>query len=206
MIHLNVIPESSLLGQARRRHIVRWTIAAAAAIATVAVPLGLDWLRRSEAAALQTRTDQQYVLLEQVRSELRSLTMEAADLMLQTQRADSLRSKRPWSGLLARIGSCMPDGCWLSSLATDPPVPPDVAPSTGTSSRKGPVGGGDRTIAIDAPRRLKISGYATDPAYPHVFVVNLKEAQLFTQVRLERSARDVSGDARNFQFELACEW
>ena len=63
-----------------------------------------------------------------------------------------------------------------------------------------------RAITIDAPRRLKIAGYAPDSARPYLFVENLKRTDAFEAVRLDSSQREPVLDGSYYHFELVCEW
>ena len=61
-------------------------------------------------------------------------------------------------------------------------------------------------MTIDAPRKLRLIGYALNDAQPMEFVTRLKDAQVFQRVTLERSLLETSEEAQRFRFELVCEW
>ena len=96
--------------------------------------------------------------------------------------------------------------CWLTSIATDPGAP------TGAASKSRPSSDGDEeqdgsiTVTIDAPRKMRLAGYATDAAEPYRFVANLKDTEVFSWIALERSQREAKLNGYYFLFELVCEW
>jgi len=204
MVSINFIPRQIRLSQLRRRHAVRWSAALIVSAVLLTVPLVYDWIRRTEAATLQEEVTLRQTELEQIRKELRALTSESSELTLQIERANRLRTKRAWSGLLGSIGECLPGDAWLTSVATDPPSPTDSGKPATPAKRPGE--GTSKQLVLDAPRRLKISGTGIDPAGPHVFVNKLKQTGMFASVVLERSARDASPDSPHFQFHVVCEW
>ena len=219
----NLIPERVQLAQAQRRHLKRWSVALVGCAALIAVPLGMEWVGRSRLAELRVRNAQRQADLVSARTELRSVTTAADEAFLHLQRAKALRSKRAWSGMLTLMANCLPTECWLVSLATDPEVPPTAeamghpVQKTPTAPRRGTPGQEtekerDKVVTIEAPRKLRITGFAPDAAQPLAFVTRLKETQAFRQVTLERSLREPgqavaprSGESY-FRFELVCEW
>lgn len=205
MVGVNLIPKAVQLAQARRRHMNRWGVSILAAAALLAVPSTIDWLQRAEATELRTRNANLQIELAAAGTRLRAQTAQANETLLQLERARALRSKRAWSAMFAMIGRCMPAGCWLTSVATDPATPP-AASRGATASRKGADEGNPQTIVIEAPRKLRVAGYATDVAEPHGFVANLKDTGVFTDVVLEHSRREPALDGYYFRFELVCEW
>jgi Tfp pilus assembly protein PilN len=205
MVGVNLIPVSVRLSQVRRRHVRRWAVSVAVGVALVGVSLGMDWLRRAEAAGLCADNERLQSELEAIRADLKSVSAQAAETLLRIERAKALRSKRAWSGMIAMIASCMPPQSWLTSIATDPATPPA---GTGRSQDRGKTEAekGQQAVTIDAPRRLRISGYAPDAADPHEFVTKLKATELFTVVALEQSQREPVSDGWYIRFELVCEW
>ncbi len=212
MISINLIPESIQLRQARRRQIQRWAVWSGAATLLVSVPLGLEWRHRGEADELDRQNIRLHQELSTIQAELKVVTAAADDLFLQIERADVLRSKRAWSAMLALIASAMPDQCWLASIATDP-----SAPSAASVHRQAVAGGAgarvdsrsrkpQQPITIDAPRKLRLTGYAANAGDPLVFVANLKDTRVFSRVALERSFREPTRYGSHFRFELVCQW
>ena len=207
MVSVNLIPKGVQLAQTRRRHLSRWTIAVAVAGVVLTVPLTLGWVRRAEAAHLRAQADQHQARLAQSRNDLETVTTELDRVLSQLERALALRSKRPWSPLLALIGGRMPKGCWLTSIGTDPATPSAGARRSGRpDSKRAKPATPTSTLIIEAPRKLRIAGYATDAAEPHEFVIGLKDTGIFSNVVLENLRREPALDGFYFRFELLCEW
>ena len=211
MVTLNLLPEDVQTVLARRRRTQQWAAAVTLAATLLAVPLGLDWSRGARAAYLRAESQRLQADVESTRAALRATSSTANELFVQVERAKALRSKRAWSGMLALIASCMPAECWLASLATDPEVPaagparraPNPTPGTpGAAAEKKEK----EVVTIEAPRKLRIVGFAPDDAQPLAFVTSLKESRVFRRVALEGSVREPNRDPAVFRFELVCEW
>ncbi len=203
---VNLIPGAVQLARRRRDRLRSWAAAAFVAMAAVAVAGGLEGYRRLQAGGLRTQGEQLRLQLEAARDELRTLTVEEEQARRHVERAAALRSKRAWSGLLAVIGSCMPDSCWLVSMGTDPATPAAAKSQPQVRSPRISPGAGPSTLRVDAPRRFRLEGYAADAADPQVFVSNLKRTRVFADVRVGRSQREVMPEGSFFRFELICEW
>ena len=210
MVTLNLLPESVQAAQARRRHVKRWALILAVSAVAGTIPAGAHWMQHLQIEELGAQSEKLQSDLAAARVELRTATAEANDAFLRLERAKALRSKRAWSGMLALIGSCLPKQCWLTSIATDPEVPPagPVARSPlppaaipGAAAPEKPA-----VVTIEAPRKLRITGEALDSADPLSFVAKLKESQVFRNVILERSLRERPEQESQFRFELICEW
>jgi len=210
MITLNLLPESVQAAQAQRRHVKRWALILAAAAVAGTIPAGAHWMQHVQIEELGAQSEKLQSDLAAARVELRTATAEANDAFLRLERAKALRSKRAWSGMLALIGSCLPKQCWLTSIATDPEVPPagpvvrsplPPAATPGAAAPEKPA-----VVTIEAPRKLRITGEALDSADPLSFVAKLKESQVFRDVILERSLRERPEQESQFRFELICEW
>jgi Tfp pilus assembly protein PilN len=210
MVTVNLIPESVQAAQARSRHFKRWAACLAVTAVVAVVPVGAHWMQHVRVDELRAQSDKLQTDLAAARVELKTVTAAANDSFLRIERAKALRTKRAWSDMLALIGSCLPKDCWLTSIATDPDVPPaaPVARKTpppsatpGTPAPEKPA-----VVIIDAPRKLRMTGEATDATQPLFFVTRLKESQVFREVTLERSLREKTEDESNFRFELICEW
>ena len=205
MVDVNLIPEVVRIAKARRRHSTRWVLSTLATGAVLATAAGLDWLDRAEAGRLRAESEQLQVDLVQERRELRSSTAQVEQLRLQIERARALQTKRAWSGLIALLGDCMPDGCWLTAIATDP-ARPAGGPVRARSPDQRPDTTKEGAVIIDAPRKLEISGYAPQAAQPYDFVSALKETRVFSNAVLRRSQREPILDGPYYRFELVCEW
>lgn len=210
MIQVNLIPAHVQLGQMRRQRLRVWAAGNAVVAVAVIVPFALEWLNQARAEELQARNVEVQQQLSAAAANLRAVRDEAEQLHLQIRRADALRSKRAWSGMLGLIAGCMPPGSWLTQLATDPPAPrgaggaatprssPTISPTTKAATP--PV------VTIEAPRKLRLIGYASTAAEPLTLVTNLKDTGVFARVTLERSQLDHVNERAAFRFEVVCEW
>ncbi|MFQ5591847.1 MAG: PilN domain-containing protein [Phycisphaerae bacterium] len=206
MVAINLIPASVQLSLARQCHVRRWVIVFGASAALVLIAIGYNWSRLARAAEMREQSALLAAELGALRAEIDAVTAESNQVLLRIQRAKALRSKRAWSGVLALIGSCMPERCWLTSVATDPQRP-SAQSARGTTMRGGLRDDDSQSaITIDAPRALRIAGYAPKPAEPHVFVANLKRTGAFTDVIMARSQREPVFDGSYYRFELRCAW
>ena len=216
MVTVNLIPESVQAARASRRHLKRWAACLAVSAGVAGVPVGAHWMQHVRIDELLAQSDNLQTDLAVARAELKTATAAANDAFLRIERAKALRSKRAWSDMLALIGSCLPKDCWLTSIATDPDVPPAAPvarktppatdPPASPLSKGGQRGFEPAVVIIDAPRKLRMTGEATDATQPLFFVTRLKESQVFREVTLERSLREKPEDESNFRFELICEW
>lgn len=206
MISVNLIPDTIQAAQKQRRHLRWWGMLILAASVVLVVPLGIDWYQSARAAELHAQDEQLQSVLATTRAELRAQMAQANTTLLHLERAKALRSKRAWSAMFALISRCMPAGCWLTSFATDPPGPSLGAVGTITMAGRETDGEARTTVTIEAPRKLRLSGYATDAAEPHEFVANLKSTGAFSHVLLEGSRREPELDGYYSRFELVCEW
>ncbi len=208
MAGMNLIPRPLQLARARSRRIKAWALPIAAAATVLVVPIVIDKYKSVEAARLFAENTQLQRQIAGQRAELTAVTAEANQALVQLQRAEALRSKRAWSAVLALVARRMPAGCWLTSIATDPAAPGQAGARpatrrTRTLEREHESGS---SVTIDAPRKLRITGYATDAAEPHQFVTRLKQTAVFADVGLESSHREPVLGGSYFRFELTCEW
>lgn len=203
---INLIPAQVCLSIRRRHHLRRWMVSGVVAAVAVLMALALDWAQRTKAGELTDQSAQLQSELAGVRGELRRVTADVTDVLLQIERANALRAKRAWSGLITLIGSCMPDGCWLSTISTEPVMPTERTQRHARGQTEQVASDDPPVMTIEAPRKLVIDGYATDAAEPYAFVARLKEAQVFAEVTLTNSAREAVFDGYYFRFKLVCEW
>lgn len=204
MIDTNLIPKPLQFARFRRRRIKGWTLIILAAGLVLCIPLIFEQYLQAEVSRLRLQDDQMKKRLAGQRVKLATLTVEVDQSLLQLNRAQALRAKRAWSAMYRLIAEHIPDGCWLSSIATDPASPSGVKarPSRSSASGKSDV----VPATIDAPRALRIEGFASDPGEPHHFIANLKLSGVFTGVSLETSRREQVGAEWFFRFKLLCEW
>lgn len=211
MSKINLIPDVMVQSVDRRRRIRQWTTLGAVAVGLLMIPVTAESWRQAQAADLRGESRNLTAELTKLRDEVQGLSLEAQDVFLRIERANALRSKRAWSAMLNLLAQTMPAGSWLTTVETDPPVPPANAPPVAPPIAEKTVQGaapaaGPQTITIEAPRRLRISGYAVDATEPLLFVTALKQTGAFQRVLLERSLRERVEQASYFRFELVCEW
>ncbi len=214
MVGVNLIPKDLQLAQTVRRHLKWWTVAIVGAAVLLSAPLAMGWYRRAEASELRVQNDQFQEQLAQSRDDLKLVTAQASQAASRIERATALRSKRPWSRLMVMIGTYMPQGCWLTSIGTEPRTPPAVGarrpPSPRASTAADPLSPESwarrSALVIEAPRKLRIAGYATNAAEPLEFVTGLKASGVFNNVTLEHMSREPVLDGFYFRFELLCGW
>jgi len=199
MVRLDLIPPSVQVEAARHRHLRRWTVATLLVFLGFIVSLSMDWARRARASELERHRQQLHTELAAVRAELSSVSQEATHVLEQIERAEALRSKRAWSGMFALIDACMPSGCWLTLVATDPEKGGAQA-----SAKSTPDAGLE--ITIEAPTRLRLVGYATESSEPLLFVAGLKASNVFANVTLISTQAEPVSDGQYHRFELLCEW
>lgn len=208
---VNLIPEPVRVDRARGRRIRQWSVIVCVAVAGSAIPTAASWMQTHKAEQLRAGYDQLQSDLNTSREELKSLSSQANELFLRLERAKALRSKRNWSGVFALIARTLPQGCWVTTLATDPDVPPPqqaaakqipiamAKPADAPPEKPAPV-------FIEAPRRLRIVGQSTEASGPLAFVLQLKDAEVFREVVLERSQRESDDTRTSFHFEVICTW
>lgn len=119
----NLIPMPLRIARGRRRRLKAWGLAVMAALLLLSTPIVFDQYLRVEASRLGTQNEKLAGVLTGLRQQLATLTVEADRSLLQLERAKALRSKRAWSAMFATIARSMPEGCWLTSIATDPSSP-----------------------------------------------------------------------------------
>jgi len=206
MITVNLIPKRVQLAQVQRRHIKGWTLINLVAGVSLAVPVCIDRVQQAKAQELQSQRTLLTQELAAMRKQLAVVEKQAENAFLQLHRADALRSKRAWSGMLALIGSAMPPQCWLTRVATDPNAPRQGPSRPAPGVKHAPAGKASPQVMIEAPRKLKLIGRAIDASDPLAFVTNLKETGVFHRVSLEGASRERSGPESHFRFEIVCEW
>lgn len=207
MISVNLIPQDQQYRLARRDRIKVWAVAVTAAVALSAVPMLMDELRKDEVVQLQQRYDAVLAQWNESRAELGSITAKVEEARVRFERSSLLQSKRNWSGLIALIAKCIPDGCWLTSLRTDPAVPgPPRLLATHPTAVDGKNPAPPKPVVIEAPRSLRLTGYASRASEPHRIVANLKATSVFSNVELENMVSESVWNGTYFRYDLLCEW
>lgn len=206
MISVNLIPPRVLVSQARRWRIKRWCVSTLVAICALLVALVVDGLQHAKAEELESDLAAIGLDLSAVRRDLADVVDKSAKIWHQIERANAIRAKRSWSSLIALIDRALPERCWLATLATDPSSPTGRRSVSRGRVSTATQGAADKPIIIEAPRRIKIEGYAPSDALPHTFVTALKDTGVFSSVVLTHSQRQPLLDGYYFFFEVLCEW
>jgi hypothetical protein len=207
---INLIPAEVHRAAVRRSRLLCWAAIVALSGVLAAIPYSLSIVRENRFSKLREEVDSIDVQATNARNQLRLATGLAQQLYTDLERSRALRSKRAWSGMFALIASCLPPDCWLHSVATDPESPgASAGRPTVVLASSGPRAAAEPVI-IEAPRKLLLVGYSTSDSQPLVFVSNLRESNVFTQVALQKAMRapfekDAS-EAILHQFEIVCEW
>lgn len=206
MVGVNLIPVSERFKQLRRARFARWGGLLALGLLALCISAGMDLARRSEVAELSDSHDRIQTQLSRARTALRSVTSSLLEVENQIEHATALRTKRSWSGMIALLARCLPEGCWLKSLATEPDKPTKTIRRTTAPSALEAESTKDTIVIIEAPRRLRIVGFAAEASDPNDFVQALQESAVFTRVDLERSQEEPILSGVYYRFDVICEW
>ncbi len=205
MVSVNLLPPNVRLARRRARRIRLWigVVLTTALLATV--PIGLDAAKAARAAAVDRALAPVQERLDGVRAELRQTTADCSQLTTQIARADALRAKRSWGGLLVTITHHQPDQVWLTSLASKQSTEPARA-RPGGKKENAKAASEDAVVALDGPRGIRLEGYALDHDWLYQFITNLKQAGLFTNVELNSAGREPMASRDVVRFVLECDW
>ena len=179
------------------------------AVGLLCVPLCMDWFRQARVEMLHAERQRLQGELEQLRAEQRSLGDQAVRVQSQLERARALRSKREWSALFGLVAESLPEEAWLVAVSTDPPVPARGQTRAGTG--ESPVGAeagpaAAQIITIEAPRKLRLTGYAAEYGQLYEFMGELKQSGAFTEVvQVRAGIQPVLTDSA-VAFEVLCTW
>ena len=207
MISINLIPRDVRRRQTQRRRLWRWASLAMVGLLLLGASAGFDFARRGTVDQLRATDESLQVKVTRARADLQTITAELMSARNNLEHATALRTKRAWSGMIALIARTMPENCWLTSIATDPDKPTaGRRNSRKKPAKKKPAGKEQEVVVIDAPRRLKITGYAREASEPNEFVDRLNHSGAFRLVELERSQREPILDGSYYRFQLYCEW
>ena len=211
-LRINFIPARIQFAQARKEHLRAWAIGIAVVLLLDAVPVVMHWSAHHEAATRREQAAKLEDQLQDLRKDVQTTTTAAHEASLQLERANALRAKRSWSAMLGLVARSMPASCWLNTLATDPDAP--SASASAQPSSPAPNAGPNaiavkplarKVVAVEAPRKLRLIGYAINATDPLTFVTRLREQKAFDRIALERTMRGPGPDDP-FQFEIVCEW
>jgi Tfp pilus assembly protein PilN len=209
MIAINLVDESVLLLRRRSRHIRRWVLAVLGAAVLGVFPVGVEYSRNRRLQSLEGEQEEIVLSTQTVRATLNELDTDIRTLETQVSRADALRAKRSWSGLLGLVSDTLPDAVWLVSLATDPAIAPSGERNFIPKEDKTP---GDKekpsrtVVTLEAPRALNLQGFALEHRYLYEFMTKLKATNAFSEVTLTRLAEQPVLGGNAVRFDILCRW
>lgn len=206
MININLIPLSVQIEHRRSKHMKRWIVACLGAALLFTLTWCYDWFSQMKIESLSKENQITMMMLQEEQLKLQELSQSVHDAELKVQRATTLRQKRSWSGLITLIATALPPRSWIVSIATIPEIPPASMRRVARTVSQSPNNAETNPVMIDAPRKLKLIGYAVDAAEPMLFMANLKVFSVFTKVSLQRSYLEPVEDDKYYRFELVCEW
>ena len=209
MISINLIPEETCRARVRRTRMRAWTLALVIAVGALGIPLGMDWFQRAQVDELQAERQRLQGELQQLHAEQRTVSDQAVRLQSQLERARALRSKREWSALFSLVAASLPSDAWLTTISTDPPIPmrgQSRSAQVKSESETPADSGGAQIITIDAPRKLRLTGYAAGYGQLYEFMGGLKQSGAFAEVvQVRAGIQPVLMDSA-VAFEVLCTW
>ena len=204
MIGVNLIPPRVLAARKRGRRIRQWLVVTAIVAAVSAIPILLELRQQARLAALQERKQLAEARLSATRAGLAELTQSLTELNDRIERADRLRTKRPWATLLALIVRQMPQEVWLTSLSTGEPE--EAASATPGLSGTVAASEKEEVVVMEGARKIDLAGFAVDHEHLYDFMTRLKESRAFAQVELVKAGKEPVLCSRAVRFELTCRW
>lgn len=207
LIQLNFIPERLLFLRKRKRKCFRLAATAAICALLILAPLTAEWLNAARARELEQERGRINAALTEQRAKLRDTTDRTKQLRAQLDRANVLRSKRGWAGLVATISGAMPQGVWLTSLGTNPAKPSSSSVQRiAAASPKPGAPAVEVPNVLDGPTELVLEGYAQDHMVLWDFIQEVKQTEMFQDVTLVRSGVEPVLNSSAVRFNISCRW
>ncbi len=208
MIGINLIPEHQIAERRKRRRIRAWTFTLLTTAAISAAPVGLELSRQHQVIRLRNERSSVLASIQESSEKLNRLREETHSLHAELDRADALRAKRRWSGLLAMISRALADEIWLISVATDPPTPQRGDRSLVPKNTPAPAKDNVQTtvIMLEAPRKLTLEGFALEHRDLYEFKTRLSQTGIFTDVNEIQGTKEPVGDGSAVRFKIVCHW
>jgi Tfp pilus assembly protein PilN len=204
VIGVNLIPSDVLLAHRRVRRIRRWIMVCVVAAALAALPVLWRVGQHARVAELAKVQRIRTAQVAAVRVELDRVTASLTDLNERIERANALRTKRSWAGLLSVAVQCMPEEVWLTSVATEAPA------STGKQKHSAPSAAKEEeqsaVVVLEGARQLKLDGFALEHSYVYDFMGRLKASAVFDDVELLKAGKEPILWSQAVRFELLCTW
>jgi hypothetical protein len=209
MIGINLIDESVLVARRRVRRLQKWAMVIAAALVVASFPVGVEISRQHRLVGLRDEQNDANNKIQSAKAKLEKTRLEVAQLNVQIDRADALRTKRSWSRLLHLIERNLPDEMWMVAIATDPPVPPSgVHDRTrlANSRSEGNNEGIAQVVTFEAPRAIVLEGYTLHHGSLYDFMARLKQTKVFNDVELTKASEEPVFASKAVRFKLTCRW
>jgi Tfp pilus assembly protein PilN len=205
MVSINLLPPSLLRKRSVRRRVRAWSGVLACALSAGAIPVIAHQSVRAQENSLLARRESIDGHRSSLQRELAQGIRSIQSLQTQLARADALRSKRSWSTLFGMISACMPEGTWLTLLATDSPGPSPSRPAAKVG-KAAESDNDDAMVRMEGATALTLQGFAVDHGDLYAFMSRLKATNLFDDVTLIRSGLEPVLDGQAVRFELRCTW
>ncbi len=202
MISVNLLSAETVLSQRCSRRIRTWTATALIAAILAAVPVSLDIVNSARAAVFEGRTKPLLQESNASQAKLSTLTNQCSELATQISRADSLRRKRCWSGLLQLIGTQMPAEVWLTDIATIQAESQTTYPDQTTDDKNK----ASQPVMLDGPQGIRLTGYSIEHEQLYEFMSSLKAMTQFGNVELEQTGTEPVLQGTAVRFVLRCDW
>ena len=202
MIGVNLIPLATREAHQRARRIRRWIVVGAVVAALAALPVLWQVRQHARVAELIQLKQARAAQVAAVRAELDQANQSLAELNERIERANALRTKRSWAGLLALTVGCMPDEVWLTSVATEA--------ATAAARQRRPAATGDKAdpvvVVLNGARRVSLAGFALDHTHLYEFMARLNASAAFDRVQLLKAGKEPVLWSQAVRFELICTW
>lgn len=205
MTGVNLIPCDILAAHLRRRRIRLWIGVGAAVAAVASMPAIWQISRRARQAELSDRKAALTTEVAGLRADVTRVNQALADLNERIERADALRSKRPWAGLLALTAECMPQEVWLTGLTTDSASGRSTKKRRTTDKAKSEKGEPE-IVVLEGASRLTIDGFALEHQHVYDFMARLKGSNAFSSVQMVKGDKEPVLWSEAVRFRLICSW
>ncbi len=210
MISINLANPSVVTRRRIRRRVRQWTLTLTVAVALLSIPVWLEYSRQYQVRTLNSELTVNRQLVNAAQEQIKQLDIEVNTVRAQLARANALRAKRSWHGLITRIASATPDAVWMTSLATIPAVAPSgnrsISPNSTRDKKNKDAEQSATIVTLDAPREMVIEGYSTGQPAIYDFVSELSSSQVFADVRLTRASEERLSDGKAIMFHVRCAW
>jgi hypothetical protein len=204
MVTVNLLPPGIIHRRLRRRRLRRWAVVVAVVAGLATIPIGLDLVQAARAAALDRRVAPARQKLAATREHVKTLSLECQELKARIARADALRAKRRWAGLLTAITGQMSDELWLDSAETVAHRAEEPA-RRGSKHSSGAVKDGE-VVTIPGPTHLKLTGYALRHERLYEFMSALKGTGVFKTIELTQAGQEPVLQGTAVRFVIECAW